>query len=68
MQLIDYVCSSSASSSDDSRIVTKLLPHQMTFLGRGLAMEANGHGGLNASDMGTGKTLMMLALHAVSPQ
>ena len=39
----------------------------MTFLGRGLAMEANGHGGLNASDMGTGKTLMMLALHAASP-
>jgi len=50
---------------NDDRVKTRLLSHQIDFITRGQRMEREeGHGGLNGSEMGTGKTLMMLALHA----
>lgn len=52
---------------NDERLNTKLLPHQVDFIARAQRMERDNHGGLNGSEMGTGKTFMMLALHAMEP-
>lgn len=55
-------------ASQLSKVKTQLYPHQLTFLKKAKQWEASYHGGLLGAEMGTGKTLMMLALFASSPE